>query len=230
MAKDDKTFSIVAEPRELTGKRSKQLRRRNLIPAVLYGQKLEPHTLQVRRRDFERTYLRAGTSALIDLSIGDGGTPHKVFIHEVQRNPLNYQLTHVDFLEVNLLEEITVNVRLVPVGESPIVRSREGLLLHQTEHITLKTLPANVPSLIEVDISGLTEVDQAIHVRDLTLPDDVTLLSNPDDLVVKITQMPLAVEEVEEAAEAEAAIETGAEVEEAETGHSETEAGEEGAS
>ncbi|MEO5952926.1 MAG: 50S ribosomal protein L25, partial [Chloroflexia bacterium] len=185
------------------------------ISGVVYGHKVPNENVQMARKEFEHAYLRAGSTTLVDLSIG-GGTPRKVFIHDVVRDPINYQLTHIDFLAVNLREPMTMSVALVLVGESPIVHSNEGLLLHQMEHISVRALPGNIPSLLEVDISGLTEVDQAIHVSDIELPADVTLLSNPDDVIAKINAMPLPEEEPETEAEAEGA----------EAASDETEAGE----
>jgi large subunit ribosomal protein L25 len=223
MVNEDKTHALTVKPRDLVGKASGRLSRRRLIPGVVYGYNVKPQNVQVSLREFERTYLRAGSTTLVDLTVGDGGKPQKVFIHDVQRNPLNHAPAHVDFLVVNMRQELTVSVPIVLVGESPVVRSGDGLLLHQTEHLTLKTLPANVPPLIEVDISDLTEIDQAIHVSDISLPENVTLLSSPDDLVVKITEMPVIVEEVEEAEEAAAEIEAEAEGGEEETGESEAE-------
>jgi large subunit ribosomal protein L25 len=214
MANEKKVYEIVAEPRTITGKASRTLRRENLIPAVVYGPKMDTENLQVPTREFDVVYLRAGSNNLVDLKIGDKGKAHKVFIHEVQRNPLNHAVTHIDFVAVNLLEEMTINVPLVLVGESPIVESHEGLLLFQIEHITVRALPMNVPSLIEVDISGLTEVDQTIRVGDLDIPENVTLVTHAEDPVVKITAMRVIEEEevaAEEAAEAEAAEGAGGE-------------------
>jgi large subunit ribosomal protein L25 len=214
MANEKKVYEIVAQPRTITGKASRILRRENLIPAVVYGPKMDTENLQVPTREFDVVYLRAGSNNLVDLKIGDKGKAHKVFIHEVQRNPLNHAVTHIDFVAVNLLEEMTINVPLVLVGESPIVESHEGLLLFQIEHITVRALPMNVPSLIEVDISGLTEVDQTIRVGDLDIPENVTLVTHAEDPVVKITAMRVIEEEevaAEEAAEAEAAEGAGGE-------------------
>ena len=88
---------------------------------------MDTENLQVPTREFDVVYLRAGSNNLVDLKIGEKGKAHKVFIHEVQRNPLNHAVTHVDFVAVNLREEMTINVPLVLVGESPIVESHEGL-------------------------------------------------------------------------------------------------------
>ena len=205
MAKETKTFELTAKPRTITGKASRKVRRRGLIPGVVYGHRVESQSVQVPRKEFEHIYLRAGSTNLVDLTVGDGKTSHKVFIHDVQRNAVNHELLHVDFLVVNLREEMTVNVPILLVGESPAVEKNEGLLLQQTEHVLIKALPANIPSSIEVDISGLDEVGKGIHVSDLKLPENVTLMTPPDELVVRINELSRA--QAEEVAEAEAAAE-----------------------
>ena len=162
----------------------------------------------------------------MDLTVGKDGKPEKVFIHDVQRDAVHHNLTHVDFMVVNLREEMTVNVPIVLVGEAPAVEKKEGLLLHQMEHVTVRTLPTNIPPLLEVDISGLDEVGKAIHVSDLEIPENVTLLTSEDDLIAKITDLPVEeVVEVEEEAEEEAA--EGAEGAEGEA-EGEAESGESG--
>jgi len=207
MAKETKTYELSAEPREITGKASRKVRRQGLVPGIVYGHRVEPQSVQVSKKEFEHVYLRAGSNTLIDLTVGEGGTRRKVFIHEVQRNPVNHDPIHVDFVVVNLLEEMTATVPIVLVGESPIVAKREGLLLHQAEHVMLRALPTNIPPTIEVDISGLDEIDKAIFVSDLKLPENVTLLTPGDEMVAKIAELstvPVEEVEAEEAAEAEA--------------------------
>ena len=220
MANETKTYTLEVEPREVTRKANKQLRRRDIVPGVVYGHNVDPANVQMARRDFENVYLRAGSTTLVDLKIGDG-TSRKVFIHDVQRSATNHQLSHVDFMVVNLKEDITVNVPLTLVGESPLVESKEGMLIQQIEHLAVRSLPMDIPPVIEVDISGLVELDQAIHVSDLDLPDKVQVLTPLDEMIVKITEMPIMYveEEVEEAEEAEEGEEGAAEGEaEAETG------------
>jgi large subunit ribosomal protein L25 len=176
-----------------------------LIPGVVYGHRVEPQSVQVPRKEFDHIYLRAGSTSLVDLTVGDGNQARKVFIHNVQRNAVNHDPIHVDFMVVNLTEEMTVNVPILLVGESPAVERNEGLLLQQTEHVLVKALPANIPSSIEVDISGLDEVGKGIHVSDLKIPENVTLMTPSEELVVRINELSRA--QAEEVAEAEAAAE-----------------------
>lgn len=223
MANEHKTYELTVTHREVAGKKNRRIRRQQIVPAVVYGYQMTPESVQVSLKEMERVYLRAGNNSLVDLRIGDNGGARKVFIHNVQRDPRTHTLTHVDFMAVNLRQEMTATVSLALTGEAPVVARKEGLLLHALDHIQVRALPAEIPPTIEVDISGLEEVGQAIHVSDITLPEGVTLLTPTEELVAKITDLP--VEEVEEAPEAEEAAE-GAE-EGADEGGRDTEGGEE---
>jgi large subunit ribosomal protein L25 len=178
--------------------------------------------VQVARREFERVYLRAGSNSLIDLSVGEGDEARKVFIHQVQRTPQTHVVRHVDFLVVNLLEEINSTVPIVYTGESSVVANNEGMLMTQLDHVLVRALPMELPSLIEVDISVLDEIGKAIHVSDLTIPGNVQLLTSPDEMVVKVGEMQLEPEEAEETAEEEAEAEGAEAGAEAESGEDES--------
>ncbi|HYP41150.1 MAG TPA: 50S ribosomal protein L25, partial [Chloroflexia bacterium] len=202
MANEHKTYELIVEPRAIIGKKTKQLRRQQLLPAVVYGHNVEAQAVQVPLREMERVYLRAGSNGLVDLKVGQDSPPRKVFIHNIQRDPVTHNLRHIDFLEVNLREEMTATVQLVMIGESPAVDRKEGVLLQALDHVQVRALPADLPPVIEVDISGLEEVDQAIHVSDLTLPPNVAMVTHEEELVAKVTALRAEeVEEVEEAAE-----------------------------
>jgi large subunit ribosomal protein L25 len=226
MASDNKTYSLAVEPREITGKASRKLLRENLVPAVIYGHNVQPRSVQVPRREFEQVYLRSGSTHLVDLSVGQDGA-QKVFIHDVQRNSTNYAPIHIDFLVVNLREEITMNIQVILTGEAPAVARGDGMLLQQLDHLSIKALPTSIPSSFEVDISSLEEVDQGIHVSEVEVPEGVTLLTPTDELIVKVAAMPVLAVEEEEAeegaeeaaaeAEAEGGEEEGGKAPEAET-------------
>ena len=222
MANEHKTYELTVEPRTVIGKQSRQLRRQDLVPAVVYGPNIDPQSIQVPLKELERVYLRAGNITLIDLKVGEGTESRKVFIYNVQRNPVNHGLMHVDFLEVNLREEMTASVPINLIGEAPAVHRNEGLLMSALDHVQVRALPMDLPPGLDLDISGLEEIDQALHVSDLTIPGNVTLLTPEDEMVVKITSLP--VEEVEEVEEAEEGVE-GEEAEGAEEGAAADEAG-----
>ena len=205
MATEHKTYELTVLPRETRGLSAKQMGRQELVPGVIYGKSLESESVQVPQRELERVYLRAGSTGLVDLKVGEGATPRKVFIHKVQRDPVTHSLRHVDFMVINLREEMTVSVGIVLVGEAPAVARNEGLMMQALDHVQVRALPADRPPLLEADVCGLEAVDDSIHVSDLVIPENVTLLTEGEELVAKITNLPVeeVVEEVEAAEETE---------------------------
>ena len=120
-------------------------------------------------------------------------------IREIQRNPLTSELLHVDFYQVRMEEKIQLEVPIVLVGEAPALRSKENMMAQELHSLTIECLPGQIPARIELDLSPLTEVEQAIQVRDITLGEEVTVLNDPEHIVVKISWRP--VEKVEEVVE-----------------------------
>jgi large subunit ribosomal protein L25 len=212
------TIELTVQPRTVIGKDSKKLRRQGLLPGVLYGYSIEPQAIQMDGRTFQRIYHRAGNVHLVDVRVGETGAATRAFISEVKRDPITHALTHVDFMAVNLREETTTNVPIVLTGEAPAVRDGSGLLLQNLETLAIKVLPTEVPETLVADVSKLDEVGATILVKDLPIPAGVTVLTDPDEVVARISAV--TVEPVEEVAATEAA-----EAEAAESG----EADEEGA-
>jgi large subunit ribosomal protein L25 len=208
MAKKQKTYELVVRQREVIGKKSKRLSAQGALPGVVYGHQVEPIPVEIDQKEMERVYLHAGGNTLIDLKLGESGKAQKVFIHDIQLHPTTHRPRHVDFLVVNLREEITTMVPLVLVGEAPAVKANEGMLLHTLDQLQIRALPSNILPVVEVDISGLEQLDDAIHVSDLEIPENVHLLTSPEELIAKISALrvePVEEVEAEEAAEAEAA-------------------------
>ena len=224
--------TLTAEPRELTGKRVAALRRDGRLPGVVFGHGLESTSVSVDSHEFELLRRRSGPNALVDLSVG-GKKAQPVLIHGVQVHPVTRRPLHVDLFLVRMTEELTVDVPLHPVGTSPAVVDDGGTLLHSLESVRVKALPDHLPQSIEYAIDGLVDFDTTVHVRDLTIPSDVTLLTDPDEVVarvqaprVEIEEEPVPVEGEEiEGEEAAAEGEPGAEP--AIVGQDEGEGGEE---
>ena len=204
MATEHKTYELTVEERVKTGKVARKLRHQELVAGVVYGHKVDTLSVQVPMRELDRIYLRAGSNTLIDLKVGNGAA-HKVFILEVQRNPVTHNLQHVDFVAVNLRQEITSSVPIVIIGESEIIERNEGILLHGMDHVQVRALPMDLPSVFQVDISSLAEVGDAIHVSDLEVPENVTLLTDAEEFLVKVAEP--TVEPVEEVEETEGEVE-----------------------
>lgn len=183
---------LAAARREITGKKVAHLRREGRLPGVIFGRGLESNNVSVDTHEFELLRRHAGPNTLIDLSVDDdGGTPvlvHGVQTHRVTRKPL-----HVDLFVVRMTEELTVDVALVSEGESEAVETSGGTLLHVIEHVRVRALPDRLPQSIHYSIESLATFDDAIYVRDLVIPSDATLLSDPDEVVAKV--LPPRVEE-----------------------------------
>lgn len=201
------TYTLDAESRSLTGKKVRQLRVQGLVPAVIYGARFEPVILQIPYRPLEIALREVGGTRLIDINYG--GSTQSVITREVQRDVLRGTITHVDFLAVDASTRITAEIGIHLVGESPAVQTRTGELIHQTQTLSIEAVPADLIDAVEVDISSLKEVGDAIHLRDIQINPNITVLSDPDELIVRINALREVVEEVEEGEE-EAIEETGA--------------------
>ncbi len=230
MAKRSKV-ELNVSPRPILGKKVKRLRREGIIPANVYGHALDSVAIQVPRDDLVRVIRTAGRNEIIYLRL-DGEEPRPTFVRQIQRNPVTDAILHVDFYQISLREKVRMEVPVALVGTAPAEQTYGGTLLHSLDSITVEGLPTDIPSVIEVEVSGLEEIDAAIHVSELNVPDEVTVLSDPEVVVAKIApphvekEVEEEVEEEEEAAEEEAAEEEGAEKEAAEEGAAE--GGEEG--
>jgi large subunit ribosomal protein L25 len=208
--------SLAAEPREVTGRKVAGLRRGGRLPAVVFGRGLSSENVSVDAHDFEQLRRHAGQNALIDLSV-DGKKARPVLVHGVQVHPVNRRPLHVDLFLVRMTEELFVDVPLVATGTSIAVENLNGTLLHPLESVRVRALPDHLPQQIEFSIEGLVDFDAVVKVSDLSIPGDVTLLTDSDEVVAKVLQSRLQVEvEAEKAEEAEAAAEAAAEAGEGE--------------
>ncbi len=205
--------SLAAEPREIRGKHVAHLRRDGKLPAVVFGHGLDSESVTVDAHDFELLRRKVGPNALVDLSVG-GKKAQPVLVHGVQVHPVTRRPLHVDLFLVRMTEELTVDVPVVPVGESRAVADEGGTLLHLLESVRIKALPDHLPQSIEYSIESLVDFDASVHVRDLVIPGDATLLTDPDEVVAKVQPPRVEVEEEPVAAEGEEAEGAAAEGEE----------------
>lgn len=194
-------YSLDAQPRTIIGKKVSQLRRQGLVPAVIYGPRIAPVHVQIPYRPLELTLLKAGGTHLIDIKV-DGGS-YTVLAREVQRHVLRADIQHVDFFAVDESTKIRVDVPIHFVNESPAVASHLGLLITGTTTLAVETLPSKLLSQIEIDVSRLVNVGDALYVRDLNLGPDAAIVNDPDEMIVRVNPIVTAAEEeAEEAAEA----------------------------
>ena len=193
--------TLAAQGRDTTGKAVSRLRRAGRLPAVVYGHGQPSSNLSLDAHEFELLRRRTTANTLIDLSV-DGGRRQPVLVHGVQVHPVNRRPLHVDLFLVRMTEELTVDVPLVPTGASRAVNDLGGTLLHLLESVKVRALPDHLPESIEYSIESLEDFDATVHVRDLTVPGDVTLVTDPDEAVAKVQQPRVEVEEEPVAAEA----------------------------
>ena len=213
-------IELRAEKRTIIGKRVKGLRREGIIPALLYGPKTEPVSIQCDERELQHVLARAGGTNLISLRIGDAGKPKMILVSEVQRDSITNELYHVDFYQVVMTEMVKAEVYIIFTGEPPAVQQKEFMLLQGTDSVEIECLPGDLIHSIEVDLSTLVEIDDAIYVKDLQVPENITILTDGNELVAKVQRLRVAEEEeeveVEVAPEEVEVIAKGKEVEEAE--------------
>jgi large subunit ribosomal protein L25 len=214
--------TLAAEHRDLTGKKVASLRHAGRLPAVVYGHGVDSDNVSIDTHEFEQLRRHTGPNALVDLSI-DGKKARPVLIHGVQVHPVNRRPLHVDLFLVRMTEELTVDVRLVATGESIAVTQHGGTLLHPMESVRVRALPDHLPQSIEYSVESIVDFDTALHVRDLVIPGDVTLLTDGEEIIAKVQpprveEEPVVAEAAEGEVEGEAAEAAPAEGEAAESG------------
>lgn len=177
---------LTAQPRTVIGKQVNAMRRSGVVPAVLYGSRLDkPVTLQVDEKTLKQVVSKAGHNRLIKLTL-DSGEPRLVLTREVQRHSLSGRIVHVDFQEVSMTEKITTEVPLTLVGTSPAVTRGEGLLIHGISTVQIRVLPTDLISTVDVDVTALNSLNQSLNVGDLKVSDKIEILTPRDEMVAKV--------------------------------------------
>jgi large subunit ribosomal protein L25 len=202
-----KPLEINATKREVLGKKVRALRRAGVTPAHLYGQGVEPLAIQIDSLALGKVISKAGTSRLISLKMDGDSQPRNVLVKEVQTDHLGETVIHLDLFQVSMTEKIKVRVPVILTGEAPAVKAKLGTVMQNMRTLEVACLPANIPSSLEVDLSVLVELDDSIHVRDMKPKEGISIVSDPDDLIVKVGMVRVHVEEAPKPAEAVAAAE-----------------------
>ena len=212
---------LVAETGRATGSaNSRRLRRDDTIPAVVYGQGMEPISIAVARRDLRIALSgSAGMNTVLDLTVD--GTVYPAIVKDIQRHPVRRTVQHVDFIQINLKEDITVSVPVRLEGEAKDVEQNSGFVDLVMNEIEITTTPRRIPDEIVVDISDMT-MDTTITLADIELPAGVVATHDPEAAVVTVLTMRAEeVEEVEEAEEGEGEAAEGESTEATEGGDTE---------
>lgn len=206
-----KQVKLKAELRETTGRSAaRKLKARGIVPAVVYGGKHKSQALQVLERDINTMLSHAsGENILVELEIAGEKTGRTALLQEVQHSPVRGDVVHVDFHAISMDEKIEASVPLEATGVATGVKNFGGLLEQNLRTLAIECLPRDLPDKITVDVSALN-IGDAIHVRDIKMPQGVAVKVNPDLTAFSVVA-PVA-EEVAVTPEAEAAAAAGPEV------------------
>lgn len=208
---------LKALERTILGKKVKKLRKSGQLPGHVYGNIDNVEHVSVNGHDFIKVFKQAGETGLVDLAVGKD-TIRPVLIKEVDIDPVNDQILHVGFYQVNLKEKVTVPVPIVLIGEGPeSVKMGESVVLQTLNEVSVEALPADLIENIEVNIEALKEIGDAITVADLSFDrSKLTILTEGEEVVVKLDnavteEMKALLEEQEAEAAAVAEAAEGAE-------------------
>jgi ribosomal protein L25, Ctc-form len=176
---------IEAAPRTVLGKATKHLRKEGIIPANIYGHHAESKPVQLEAAAFDRLLRHHDTRGVVTLQVADQPA-ETVLVRHVQHNAVTGQILHIDFTRIDATERIESRVPLNFVGEAPAVKLLGGVLLHLVDTLTVECAASDIIDHFDVDISVLAEIDSTLHARDIPLSAQYTLLTSPDEPVVKV--------------------------------------------
>lgn len=189
------TIILEAQKREIIGKKTRELKAKGIIPAVLYGHGVQNKNLAINAAAFDRIFAEAGESTLVDLKI-EGETPVKTLIADVQYEPVKHKITHVDFHQIRMNEKINAQIPVKFVGEAKAVKELGGVLVHNLSEVEIRCLPNDLIHEIAVDISVLNTFDEAIKISDLKLPTTIEIIGHEPDDVIAVVARPRTEEEM----------------------------------
>jgi len=188
-------LKLTTQKRKITGRKVKKLRREGILPANIYGKNVKSLAVQLQLKSFLPVYQQVGKTGLVELKVEGEEKPRPVLIHNVQLYPVTDQPIHADFYQVSLKEKVTASVPVELVGESLAVKEKIGILIQPLGEIEVEALPTDLPEKIDVDISGLKNVDEAVVVGDIKFPGEIKVLTETNQILVKI-EPPAKEEEV----------------------------------
>lgn len=210
------SISLELSPREVLGKKVKRLRQQGVIPVHLYGPGVDPQPLQCETTKLVDVLVRAGGNTAVTVTVQGGQETHLAFAREIQWDPRRDDILHVDFLAVDASRPVSAQVPITLIGDSPGARTAGGTVMQQLRDLNVEALPLEVPRELELDLAMLTDPDGVLRAADIVIPGNVTLLTDPEDVVVRIEVLRVVGEEVfaeEEGAEASTGSEAESEAE-----------------
>ncbi len=199
-------IELKVNSRGVLGKKVRFLRRQGITPVHLFGHGIESLSLQCDTVGLHRVLAEAGHTRLVNIKIDNEKKLRAVVVRDIQSEPLTGETLHVDFYQVEMAEQVRIEVPIVLIGEAPALKQKGNTMVHELSTLTVECLPGQIPDSVELDIGSLAESDQVVRVKDIEIGKDVTTISDPELVVVRISARPVEkIEEVMEAVEAEGA-------------------------
>lgn len=193
------TKMLKVENRMTLGKKVNALRREGITPANVFGHGIESQAIKVDAVEMEKILAKAGATHMITLNDVSSKGDRRVLIKGVQRDPITRKLLHVDFYQVRMKDKVKVEVPLVFQGESPASGRKDLVLLENLRSVEVECLPSDIPESIAVDLSKLAQAGDHLLVSDLTLNDNITVLTSSEEVIARVIRTKAA--EVAEVAE-----------------------------
>jgi len=190
-------LEINANVRKEAGRKTKKLRKKGILPAVVYGSKMKPVSLEVETKSFEKLYNKAKGSSLLSLKIEGKKEKYLVLIHDFQRDSLTGKFIHIDFYQPSLKEKIQIKIPLVFEGESEAIKGLGGTLIKNIAEVEVKALPENLPHEIRVNIGKIKTFEDHIKISDLEIPKNVEILKNAGEIIASVVPPSKVEEELE---------------------------------
>lgn len=191
---------IQAQKRTVTGKKVGALRRQGILPGIIYGrigkEQIEPIAIQLDLHEVSQTIKKLTGSSLVTVDVE--GEKYPAILREAQRDIIYGTLRHVDFMAVSLTEKLQTAVPIELIGQAPAEISMAAVVVTGISELEIECLPEDLPERIEVDATLLVDIDSAIYVKDLELPGNIEILTDPDELVAGVTYVSIEEEEEEE--------------------------------
>lgn len=201
-----KEIKLSVQKRDKQAEKIAVIKKGGFIPACLYGPGSKNDILKVKKSDFTAVFALAGESHLVDLSIG-ATAPVKVIIKDIQRDVISGNIIHIDFYQVDMAKKITTEIPLHFIGESKAVKEFGGILVKEMESVKVKCLAKDLVDSIEIDLSVLAKLNDAIRMHDLKLPAGMEFVSHTDEIVAMVSELKVEVEKPVEVAVAAPVVE-----------------------
>ncbi|MBI5700670.1 50S ribosomal protein L25 [Candidatus Saganbacteria bacterium] len=196
-------LDLEAQDRVELGNKNKSLRKKGVIPAVIYGHGIKSRAIAIEWKSFLKTIgTKAGSNAIITLKVGKDNYP--VITHEVQKDATNDHILHVDFFKINMDEAIKAKVHIELKGVPTGVKDDGGILVLKLREIEVKCLPSNIPEKFEVDVTGL-KLGESLLVSDIKASEGIEFITPANEAIANVA-IPAKEEEIAPAPEAGAAV------------------------